>query len=197
MKIYLVRHGETDWNKVKRWQGHTDIPLNETGIEQANALAQTIVNYSNISIIYASPLIRAYKTAEILNQALNVEIVVRERLKEVCLGVWEGMDYENVVANYPTDYKLWCSHQEGVDPNLEVESLPALQQRALLELETLRKINTKDFMIVGHGAWIGNLLRQFLQLDGDRFLHIENAKLIEIKFDEESGQYHVVTDLKS
>ena len=196
MKIYLVRHGETDWNKLKKWQGHTDIELNGTGLEQVSHLAKTIGDYSNISIIYASPLIRAYKTAEVLNEVLKKEIIIRDDLKEIGLGAWEGMSYETVVADYPRDYKLWQTGDDGLDIKLNVESLPALRRRAFSELETLRKMNTEDFMIVGHGAWIGNLLRRFIEVDEDKFLHIENAKLIEIEFDEETGQYYLITDLE-
>ena len=196
MKIYLVRHGETDWNKLERWQGHTDVPLNETGIEQANGLAEIIGNHSNISMIYASPLIRAYRTAEILNQTLNVEIVVRDGLKEVSLGVWEGMNYAGVLEKYPNDYELWRTRSDGLDLHLEVETLSALQKRAFLELDELRKISVSDFMIVGHGAWIGNLLREFLHVGNEEFLKVENTKLIEMIYDETTGKYYVISDLQ-
>lgn len=196
LKIYLVRHGETEWNKLKKWQGHTDIELSETGMDQVNNLADTIGDYSNISVVYASPLARAYKTAEILNEVLNKEIVVREGLKEIRLGSWEGMDYETVITNYPTDYNLWQTGAEGLDISLNVESLPVLRERAFLELEALRKMNDSDFMIVGHGAWISSLLQKLTNKTNNGLWHIENAKIIEVHFSAETGQYYLITDLE-
>jgi len=195
LKIYLVRHGETDWNQLQKWQGHTDIDLNETGVNQAMQLSKNIGNYPNISIIYASPLLRAYRTAEILNQVLNIEIVPRDRLKEVSLGVWEGMKYDDISEHYPVDFKLWNSRTDGMDTSLKVETLLELQNRAFSELEELRKQTPNDFMIVGHGAWISTLLCKLLNTEKrDGLIHIENASLIEIEYNEESEQYIVITD---
>ena len=195
MKIYLVRHGETDWNQLRKWQGHTDIDLNETGVNQAMQLSKNIGNFPNISIIYVSPLTRACKTAEILNRALNVEVVPRDGLKEVGLGVWEGMKYDDVLEHYPIDFKLWNSHIDGMDISLKVETLLELQNRAFSELEELRKQTPNDFMIVGHGAWISTLLCKLLNTEKrNGLIHIENASLLEIEYDKKSGQYIVITD---
>ena len=197
MKIYLVRHGETDWNKMRKWQGHTNIELNETGINQATVLSQTIGEYSNISVIYASPLKRAYKTAEILNQSLCLEIIPRDGLKEVKLGAWEGMNYDDVAEQYPDDFKLWNSCSNDVDKKLGVETLIEVRERALSELDKLRKLTDTDFLIVGHGAWIGSLIQKLTNdVDSKKLLHVENAKLIEIEYNVERGEYRVVTDVK-
>ena len=84
MKIYMIRHGETDWNKMKRLQGVTDIPLNACGIELAEKTAEGLKNVP-FDRIYTSPLIRAKKTAEIIRGDRPVELVVTDGLKEISL----------------------------------------------------------------------------------------------------------------
>jgi probable phosphoglycerate mutase len=89
VSFYFIRHGETDWNLNNMFQGGTDIPLNETGRAQArNAVAA--LEGKSITRIVASPLIRAYTTAELINQQLRVPLYVADGLKERSLGVFEG-----------------------------------------------------------------------------------------------------------
>ena len=90
MKFYVVRHGQTDWNAKGRIQGKTDIELNEIGIEQANKLKELIKDY-NIDLIISSPLKRARKTAEVINEAVKCNIIFEESLKERGYGIFEGM----------------------------------------------------------------------------------------------------------
>jgi len=87
--IYLIRHGETDWNKAGRLQGHTDIELNEIGLKQAKLASQDIKKY-NIKHIYTSNLLRAVKTAQIVNNDLGLDIKLDVRLKETKFGDFEG-----------------------------------------------------------------------------------------------------------
>ena len=90
MKFYVVRHGQTDWNAKGRIQGKTDIELNEIGIEQAKKLKELIKDY-NIDLIISSPLKRARKTAEVINEAVKCNIIFEESLKERGYGIFEGM----------------------------------------------------------------------------------------------------------
>ena len=89
MKIYVIRHGQTEWNVLKKMQGSADIPLNEKGLEQAE---QAKINVKDISIdkIFCSPLIRAKQTASIVNQDRNLDIVYDDRLRERDYGEFEG-----------------------------------------------------------------------------------------------------------
>ncbi|HEV2601782.1 MAG TPA: histidine phosphatase family protein [Candidatus Babeliales bacterium] len=87
--FYFIRHGQTDWNLKEVWQGWTDIPLNETGHDQARS-AVSILSEKGISRIVTSPLVRAHKTAEIINEHLRVPVRVVEGLKECSLGILEG-----------------------------------------------------------------------------------------------------------
>lgn len=93
MDIYLIRHGETDWNKEKKLQGVTDIPLNAYGIELAEKTAEGLKDVP-FDRIYTSPLIRAKKTAEIIRGNRPIDLVVKEELKEISFGDYEGHHYK-------------------------------------------------------------------------------------------------------
>lgn len=89
MNVYVIRHGQTEWNVLKKMQGSADIPLNEKGIEQAQ---QTKLNLENVTfdVILCSPLIRAKQTAEIINNERNLNIIFDNRLRERDYGEFEG-----------------------------------------------------------------------------------------------------------
>lgn len=88
--IYLIRHGQTDWNLEKKTQGHTDISLNENGKEQAKLVSRIISNYK-IDKIYSSDLLRAKETAEIINENFGLNIILDNRLREINYGDLEGV----------------------------------------------------------------------------------------------------------
>lgn len=100
MDVYLIRHGETDWNTVKKLQGSTDIPLNPYGIELAEKTAEGMKDLV-IDKIYSSPLIRAYKTAEIIRGDRPVDIIVEKDLQEIDFGDYEGYIYHEEHFNVP------------------------------------------------------------------------------------------------
>lgn len=89
MKLYLVRHGQTDWNIEGRKQGQVDIPLNATGVHQAELLRDQIKNQT-FDLCFSSPLTRAYETAKIITAGKNLEIRLDDRLKERSFGEFEG-----------------------------------------------------------------------------------------------------------
>ena len=108
MKVWIIRHGQTDWNKNGKIQGSTDIELNETGIKQAEEVIPTF-NEHNFDLIISSTLKRAMKTAQIINREKNVEIIYDKRLIERHCGDYEGtpttLDEEplfNILTNVST-----------------------------------------------------------------------------------------------
>jgi broad specificity phosphatase PhoE len=96
-ELLLVRHGETDWNVQGRWQGQTDVPLNRHGLEQAAAVAAS-QDGRPLAAIYTSDLRRAQQTAEALAGATGAPIYSDRRLREINLGIWEGMLFSDIEA---------------------------------------------------------------------------------------------------
>ncbi len=93
MQLYIMRHGETSWNKARMIQGRTDTELTERGIEMAEKTAEGMKNI-DFECIYSSPLTRAYKTAEVIRAGRDIPIIKDERLFEVCFGEWEGANID-------------------------------------------------------------------------------------------------------
>ena len=105
MKIYLVRHGETDWNQAGLLQGQTDIALNAQGLEQAHDAAERLKKVP-FEIAFCSPLIRAKRTAEIIIGDRKITLTTDERLRELNFGPWEG----HQGCCQPAFYQPWQLH---------------------------------------------------------------------------------------
>ena len=100
MKLLLVRHGQTDWNINRRFQGQSDVPLNEVGRQQATALANRL-SREHIDVLFASDLQRAHETARIIAAQHACEIRLDARLREINFGAWEGLTYDEIKHNDP------------------------------------------------------------------------------------------------
>jgi broad specificity phosphatase PhoE len=98
--ILLARHGETDWNLERRVQGHSDRPLNETGLAQARALAESLAD-EPLDAVYSSDLLRAYETARIVAEPHGLEVIPVPALREKHFGTWEGLTDEEVLDRFP------------------------------------------------------------------------------------------------
>ena len=110
--IFLARHGESDWNVEKRFQGHSDRPLTERGREQAHALADLVAS-EKIEAIYTSPLSRARETAEIVAARAALEPLALPELREVDTGSWSGLSRVDVEARFPDGFARWRSGGSG------------------------------------------------------------------------------------
>ena len=106
-KIYVIRHGETEWNRLRYFQGQTDIPLNENGRLQAARLADELKGVLPFDRIVSSDLVRATETAEILNRGYNMPILVDPGLREVHFGEWEGLDADTINRQWPGELQKW------------------------------------------------------------------------------------------
>ena len=136
MKFYLVRHGETEWNKLGRFQGQYDTQLNAAGVEQARVIALAARDW-DITAICASPLTRTMQVASEIGQALGLPVSTHDGLKELALGELEGVTGDQMRAGWPHVYDTWNAFPERVAmPG--GESLAALEERswqAVLELQ--------------------------------------------------------------
>nr|WP_039813255.1 histidine phosphatase family protein [Jeotgalibacillus malaysiensis] len=176
--ISIIRHGETDWNTEGRLQGATDIPINKTGILQAQECGH-FLNDGEWDVLITSPLQRAKRTAEIINEELHLPLVVMNEFSERYFGDAEGMTREERMIAFPDkDY-----------PNQETTEV--MQQRILNGLQQInRNYPDKKVLLVAHGAIIGAILSMLSGGEiGSRKTRLINGGITTIDFAE--GQWRI------
>ena len=132
--IVLVRHGETDWNRERRFQGHDDIPLNDDGRAQVAELAGRLAA-ERFAAAYASPLRRAAESAEILAAQLSLEVRTSGALKEVDVGSWSGLTVSEVQERFPEGFSRWIDWRVvGWDDGERYEEFSRRVLEGLLEI---------------------------------------------------------------
>ncbi len=150
MRLYIIRHGETEWNKEKRLQGQCEVPLNEYGRELARITGQALSD-TRFDIIYSSPLSRAYETAQIIAGEREIEIIKDDRLKEISFGVAEGVPKDEQGENF----KDFFFAPEKYVPSEGGETYEELVKRARDFIENIiypQRNTDNSVLIVAHGA---------------------------------------------
>ena len=148
-EILLARHGETDWNRENRFQGHADPPLNEVGRAQAAELAATLA-HEPIAAVYASPLRRALETAETVAAAHGLAPIVVDALREVDVGSWQGLTRAEVETRFPEQFRRWLDHGPGWEDGETHEQMGARVVASLRELA--RRHPHERVVVVTHGG---------------------------------------------
>lgn len=149
--ILLVRHGETDWNSERRWQGHADQPLNDAGREQARELAETLAD-RGIDVVYSSDLVRAHETALIVAERLGLPVELDAGLREVDVGDWAGRLVSEIEAADPEAFQLWRQGRKGWNGGESYEEMGERVVGAVLRLAGRHP--GKTVLIVTHGGSI-------------------------------------------
>ena len=158
MKLYLVRHGETDWNIANKIQGQTDTVLNGKGREQAEALAAKLAGEDYcITKIYASGKKRAEETAKIIGDTLGIEPVIYPEIEEISMGKWEGYTWKEVKENFSDEYQVWRDNRRYQVPP-KGESYQQLLDRLLPAKDDIIKKEKDNTLIVTHSAVIMTLM---------------------------------------
>jgi broad specificity phosphatase PhoE len=149
--VLLTRHGETDWNNERRWQGHADRPLNERGREQARALAAELAGRS-VDAIYSSDLLRARETAEIVGAELGLEVRIDAGLREVDVGTWSGLAHGEIERNDPEGFRRWQEGGKGWELG---ESYEEMGERVVAAVTTIAAEHPGEtLLVVTHGGSI-------------------------------------------
>jgi probable phosphoglycerate mutase len=163
MKIFVIRHAESQWNVIGKYQGILNPDLTELGIKQAKALAKALKN-KGIKIIFTSPLKRTKKTAEILAEELGVPLYEDERIIEIDHGVWSGLKIEEVQQKFPEMYETWLKTPWNVKFP-QGESLEEVYKRVKDFLNFLKEEHgNENIAIVSHTVPIRTLYCAFLEL---------------------------------
>ena len=180
LHLILVRHGETEWNAQRRYQGQTDVPLSALGIQQAELIAERLATLK-IDAVYASDLIRAWETAQIIAEKCGLNVLSEPCLRELKFGVLEGLTFDEAQAQYPGMIAAW---QEDFNNAPEgAETIDLFNTRIVSLLEDLKqKHDEQVVLLVAHGGSLSEILRVALSLSRQKrwYLEMENASLSEV-----------------
>ena len=187
-KLYLTRHGETEWNEKGMMQGWQDSPLTELGENQAIWLRERMKNL-HIDIIYSSPIGRAFDTAKIIKGDRNIPLITDEGLKEMNFGLWEGQNYEILkAADKDNHFNFWNVPSKYV-PTGDGETFNEIKERSFNTInKILEKEKGKTILIVTHTITLKSFLNSLEKKDIDALWDppfIKQTSLTEINFTED------------
>ncbi len=186
--IFLVRHGETVWNRDKIFRGTSDIPLNHNGREQAKLAAKALKS-CEIDFAYTSPLSRAVETARIVLEPHNIEASVHEGLLDLDYGDWTGRKDTDVAKKWPEEYTAWNSRPDS----LRIpggDTLKEIYDRAFGCIEEItQKHDNQTVALFAHRVVNKLLLIGTLGLGLDRFLFIMQGNCCINRFERTEGGY--------
>lgn len=172
MKIYLIRHGETDWNLQQLLQGSTDIPLNQNGIDLAKETAEGLRDVP-FDLIFTSPLKRARQTAEIIRGERQIPLIDEPRLREICFGIYEGYSCSKKHYTIPDpDFIKFFIDPANYIPPKGAESIEQLCRRTtefLHEVADNPAYADKIILFSSHGAAVKGLLSSLTITDKKDF----------------------------
>lgn len=200
VELLIFRHGETDWNLQLKFQGHTDIPLNKTGWDQARELAPLMNKYKP-QVILTSDLIRAQETAEAANIDIHVPIVISKELRETNLGDAEGLHRDKVIDQYGHERILkWRSiKKEDLDfsfPNGETKAQHRDRMTQYISSFCLANPQYHRIGVSTHGGSLHRLIHHCEGAPGED-LHIPNCSLFRIYFEPSSDRWFFGENLRS
>lgn len=190
-RLILIRHGETDWNVEGRWQGQADVPLNERGRQQSEAVAELLRDVP-IEAIYASDLQRAYETARAIARVKGLPIQTDPRLREIHQGEWQGLLATEIKAKYAEQFERRQRDPLHIAPP-GGETVAQVRERVTAAVEEIiRKHPHGTVVIVSHGFALALVLVHFQQRPVDQVWHLipENSwpKVLEVLVSESTGQ---------
>ena len=193
MELILVRHGETPFNRERKVQGITDMELNDSGLRQAHQLALALKDHE-IHQIYSSPLKRACKTAEAINQFHNIPIHRRSGLMEMDQGDFEGLSFKELMACEKDFLRKWIA-----DPAMTKmpngESFIEVQERAWNAIEEII-MQDENVLVVSHNFTIAAILCKIKRVDLSQFRNscVETASKTIVQFTNGVGKIGLFND---
>jgi alpha-ribazole phosphatase len=192
MELYLIRHGETESNKERRYQGWTESPLSAAGVRQAEEAGFFLAG-QKIEALYCSDLKRAINTARVIGAGSGLKPVVTSLLREIHFGQWEGLTFDQIEAVWGEEISLWLDdpfHKSA--PGGETLREVCARMQAFIEHLEQGAPDCRRIAAVSHGGSIRALLYHVLNLDKNSFwdIKIDNASISLIR--KEEGRFKVV-----
>ena len=184
-RVVFIRPGETDWNKIGRWQGIVGVPLNEHGRLQAERLAKFVRNIG-MEALYSSDLRRAKDTAEIIAGTANVKPVYDMRLRERGMGEWQGLTINEIRSWYPEDYSRVQADPEGFQVPAG-ESRRQVAQRVLSAFEDIIGRGGNTIGVISHTTAIRGLLAELVPSSDPYNLQFRNMSVTTVAQSEDGS----------
>lgn len=187
VRIILIRHGQTEWNRIERFRGRVDLPLDDVGLRQAEAVGRRMALEWELAAVYASPLARAVQTAEAIATACDLAVQPLPGVIDIDYGEWQGLSPQEVSERYPELYRAWLAAPQTVHiPG--GESLDDVRCRGMAALDEVISGNPgRTIALVSHTVVNRVLLLSILGLDNSRFWSIrqETAAINTIEWEED------------
>lgn len=192
-RIILVRHGQTEWNRVERFRGRADVPLNETGFRQAEATGIRVAAKWKPVAAYSSPLSRAVKTAEAIAKHFDLGVQIHPGLADIDYGDWQGLSPNEVRERWAEMLDKWYNAPHlAIIPN--GETLVELRVRAMKTVNELAARHAGEtILLLGHTVINRIVLLGVLGLGNERFWRIKQDTCAINLFDAEDGDYTLVS----
>jgi probable phosphoglycerate mutase len=192
-RIVLVRHGQTEWNRVERFRGRADVPLNETGLTQAEATGKRVAVEWQPSAIYASPLSRAVKTAEAIARHFDLPVQIHHGIADIDYGQWQGLTPDEVKERWPEIHHAWYSalHTMRIPGGETLDDLRTRGMAAVKELAARHSGQT--IVLVGHTVINRIILLGVLGLGNERFWRLRQDTCAINVFEADDGEFTLVS----
>jgi len=166
-KIYIIRHGETQWNREEVFRGTKDVPLNETGKKQAERVG-LYFSHMPVDRIISSPLSRALQTAEAVSKTTNATVDTMEEFTDVNFGIWEGLTLSEVEERFPLDFSLWKASPDKLRIE-NGETLAMVRDRIRTGLANIACGREDTIIIVTHRVICKILVLNALEIGNEHF----------------------------
>lgn len=176
-RLILIRHGYSKNNKEKKFTGQMDVPLDNIGFSQAEATAKFVLKNYKVDAIYSSDLLRAYDTVKPIAEVLNLPVTYCKGLREIDVGKWQGMFFEDIKRLYPEKYLEYKGRTDSF--RFEGgESFEDLKKRVVIALEKIDKENMGKTIVIGtHGGVIRALLAAYRSVSDEKAEIVPNGSV--------------------
>ncbi|MBQ9744156.1 MAG: histidine phosphatase family protein [Clostridia bacterium] len=189
VKFIFVRHGQSKANETGYLIGSLETPLSALGEKQAHAVCEYILKVYKVDAVYSSPLSRAYDTIKGVAKTLGLRISKEEDLREINVGVWEGLSYEMINRDYAKEHYAWAT-DTGLNSPPKGETMAEVQKRVISKLTEIAKKEDGKTVLIGTHAAVMRAVQCYVQkLPLSLMKHLPwvcNASVSEIDFDGEN-----------
>jgi probable phosphoglycerate mutase len=192
-RFILIRHGQTEWNRIERFRGRADIPLNENGLSQAEATGRRVAAEWQPGAVYTSPLSRSVRTAEAVAKHFGLQVQQHPGLADIDYGKWQGLTPEEARQRWPDEIDDWYNQpQRARIPG--GETLEELRRRAMQTVKELADRHPGEtIVLVGHTVINRIILLGVLGLGNERFWRLRQDTCAINVFEAEDGDFTLVS----